>query len=79
MKQIFGRPLGDDGWTRAQLPTALGGLGLRSAEPIQDMAFAVTVKKTEPLTERMEANVTCRICRKDVREEETPDLDHRCT
>ena len=28
-----------DDWTRAKLPTALGGLGLRSAETLRDIAM----------------------------------------
>ena len=51
--------MGDDDWT------ALCGLGLRSAEALKDIAFAVTEKKAELQTERIEATVTCRIWKKE--------------
>ena len=66
-QQVLYRPLGEDDWTRAWLPTVLGGLGLRSAETLKDIAFAVTEKNTEPQTQRIEANKTCRVWRKDER------------
>ena len=59
--------MGDDDWTSAKLPTAFGGLGLR-AETHKDIAVGVTEEKTEPQTGRIEANLTCRIWRRDEQE-----------
>ena len=40
-------------WTRAKLPTALGGLGLRSAEALKDIAYAVTAEMMELQTKEL--------------------------
>ena len=66
-EKLQDRTLRDTDWTR-ELPIALGGLGLRSAEPLKEIASVVTEKKTELQTVRVEANWTCRIWRKDEQE-----------
>ena len=58
----------DEDWTRAKLPTGLDGVGPRLAETFKGIVLAVAEKKTEPQTERTEANLTCRICSTDEQE-----------
>ena len=48
---LIERAMGDDAWTRAKQPTSQGGLGIRSGVSQADVAFAVTVRKTETQVE----------------------------
>ena len=61
-KKLLDMPLWND-WTRAKLPTALGGPRTRIGRTPQDTACAVTEKETEPQTEGDAANFTCSIWR----------------
>ena len=50
ISRILGAPVGERAWQQAQLPVAMGGMGLRGAEDHAPAAYAASVLASQPLS-----------------------------
>ena len=50
LTRILGAPVGERAWQQAQLPVAMGGMGLRGAEDHAPGAYAASVLASQPLS-----------------------------
>ena len=50
LTRILGAPVGERAWQQAQLPVAMGGMGLRGAKDNAPAAYAASVLAAQPLS-----------------------------
>ena len=56
-EKLLERALDDDDWTRMQLPTSLGGTGIRAVTSQLETSFEITVKNTRAQADRIEKSL----------------------